>query len=100
MFKEPTPALSNSMFAARLNNGFGLRFAPAELTVLPATPVSIASSDSKLNLAAKPPPKSSVPRRPQRDVDKPPEIACVFETPAVLTRPTPASIMPYKVTLD
>ncbi|MNF11160.1 hypothetical protein D3C80_2123100 [compost metagenome] len=53
-------------------------------------------------MALSPPPRSSLPRMPQRDVFLPPEVSFTADPsgPAWLTYSIPASTSPYRVTLD
>jgi hypothetical protein len=65
-------------------------------------PLAMLMPLSSWNTAFSPPPRSSTPRKPQRDVFLPPETRRVAP-PSLLawfTYSTPASTMPYKVTLD
>ncbi|MNN38684.1 hypothetical protein D3C81_1526920 [compost metagenome] len=70
----------------------------------PDTPVSISKPDSRVKMPFRPPPRSSTPRRPQREPDRLPEFmrTAVWPLPpgTWLATSTPASTMPYRVTLD
>ncbi|MNT22621.1 hypothetical protein D3C72_1580110 [compost metagenome] len=65
-------------------------------------PVSMAMPLSRAKIAFRPPPRSSLPRMPQREVFLPPEVSLTAEPsgPAWLTYSMPASTRPYMVTLD
>ncbi len=65
-------------------------------------PVSVAKPDSSANSVLVPPPRSSVPRRPQRDGTVPLRLGMrttlLPAVPMWLTYSTPVSTTPYRVT--
>ena len=76
------------------------------LLVLEPAPVPVLKPDSRLNWAFSPPPRSSLPRRPKREVFSTPEENWVSEAVAVpflaaaLSERTPASSRPYRARLE
>ncbi len=64
-------------------------------------PVSLSTCPSSQKLAARPSPRSSLPRKPSRLVEFSPEIMpVVWPAPVALIEPTPASTTPNIVTED
>ena len=68
--------------------------------VVPPAPLSTATAASSQKLADMPPPRSSMPRKPRRDVELPPEPSWVRSATLPEPRWNVESTMPNRVTDD